>query len=400
MFNRKKMNTLLDEKDQRIKELERKLFVFKGIQDAMPDPYYVRDMDYNITIWPAAIQKLTGYSEEEAKKMKCGDLFKATVCKDCPTQKCVISKNFLKDVIVDVYNKRGEKLNALVSNSGIYDESGNPIGVVEVVKDNSKYQHMIQNVSESTEQLSAISEELAASSEEVTAMSSQLGDQAQQVSKASKDASSATVEINTYSNQCVQHANNVKDHMDQVDKSMNFSVEKIITLKEKSVNIANVITSIQNIANQTNLLALNASIEAARAGESGRGFAVVADEIRKLAESSDHFSKEIKGTIEEIDALVKEATEAIAAVDRDFKEGEASTNEMIGLINKIGDFSDHMVETMERIEEYTEKTLEGSLQQNGSMEELSRVAQNIAEIAQNTQVEFKEEFNKIRHTGM
>lgn len=67
--------------------------LLKGIQSAMPDPYFARDIDYNIVVWPQAIQELTGYSEEEAKKIKCGDLFKATVCQDCPTQKASITEH-------------------------------------------------------------------------------------------------------------------------------------------------------------------------------------------------------------------------------------------------------------------------------------------------------------------
>ncbi len=35
---------------------ERDFFILKAIQSAMPDPYYVRDMEYNVILWPEAIQ--------------------------------------------------------------------------------------------------------------------------------------------------------------------------------------------------------------------------------------------------------------------------------------------------------------------------------------------------------
>ena len=74
-------------------------------------------------------------------------------------------------------------------------------------------------------------------------------------------------------------------------------------INEASKNIAEIITTIDEIAFQTNLLALNAAVEAARAGEQGRGFAVVATEVRNLAQRSATSAKEIKRLLQSVEAV-------------------------------------------------------------------------------------------------
>ena len=87
-------------------------------------------------------------------------------------------------------------------------------------------------------------------------------------------------------------------------------------LGEAAGRIEEVIKLIQAIAGQTSLLALNATIEAARAGESGRGFAVVAAEVKELSRRTETATKEISAQVHGIQDAVKEAAEAIVAVDQ------------------------------------------------------------------------------------
>lgn len=82
---------------------------------------------------------------------------------------------------------------------------------------------------------------------------------------------------------------------------------------ESAAKISAASEMIQSISDQTNLLALNAAIEAARAGEQGKGFAVVAEEIRKLAEQSASFTKDIR---EVIDVLREKSEDSVAMMER------------------------------------------------------------------------------------
>lgn len=107
------------------------------------------------------------------------------------------------------------------------------------------------------------------------------------------------------------------DHVSQVSEETNHQLQNgneqmqqllasMDDISDASKQIAEIITTITNIADQTSLLALNASIEAARAGEGGRGFAVVATEISNLAAESMAASENIRSLIQNSnDAVVR-----------------------------------------------------------------------------------------------
>lgn len=193
-------------------------------------------------------------------------------------------------------------------------------------------------------------------------------------------------------------------------KERTLNLENTISeLRDKSQQIDQILMVIQDVAKHTNLLALNAAIEAARAGEQGKGFAVVAGQIRKLAETANDSSNEIKGIVEQIrgnidnavvemeqaTATVIEQENAVEATSRAFDDIRTVIQEALNktkdvahsatmlsedaknLKQKIDQIADISQDNAAAIEEVSAATEE----QSATSEEISAAADELAELA-------------------
>ena len=150
--------------------------------------------------------------------------------------------------------------------------------------------------------------------------------------------------------------------------------KKIKSLGDRSLEISNIVDTIEEIASHTNLLALNAAIEAAGAGEYGARFAVVADEIRKLAERAASATKDIAGLIRSVQTETQEAVVAMEEGTREVESGYQVTIKAEESLKEIGGISRTSAELAEEISGVTQEQVRGADGVAAAMRSIAQVA--------------------------
>ena len=206
--------------------------------------------------------------------------------------------------------------------------------------------------------------EMASASEQISSGAQEQASSLEETAASLEEITSAVKQNTDNSQQAQQLSISSREIAESGGSVVGDAVEAMTAINGASKKIAEIITTIDEIAFQTNLLALNAAVEAARAGEQGRGFAVVASEVRNLAQRSAAAAKEIKNLIQDSVSKVENGTELVN------KSGE-TLQEIVTSVKRVADI-------VTEISAASSEQLTGIEQVNGAVSQMDRVTQTNA----------------------
>ncbi len=197
--------------------------------------------------------------------------------------------------------------------------------------------------------VSTAAEQLTEVSREITAGAQTQASSLEETASSLEEITSTVKQNTDNAQQARQLANGSRDIAEKGGEVVSEAVKAMADINDSSKKIADIITTIDEIAFQTNLLALNAAVEAARAGEQGRGFAVVAAEVRNLAQRSASAAKEIKTLIQDSVRKVENGTNLVNKSGQTLGEIVSSVKRVTDIVSEIAAASKEQLTGVEQV---------------------------------------------------
>ncbi|AGT45131.1 methyl-accepting chemotaxis protein [Treponema pedis] len=158
------------------------------------------------------------------------------------------------------------------------------------------------------------------------------------------------------------------------------AADAFTVLKDRTAEVKDMLSSIQEVSVKTGILAINASIEAARAGSFGSGFRIIANEVRSLATQTGDFAKNIQSKLDELSKSVSEINDSMSLFISLFSKFQSSFNGVLNNLDEnsitLNKASDFLTEITSSIKEqditiregfYSLKKIDGLLRETGAI---------------------------------
>ena len=236
----------------------------------------------------------------------------------------------------------------------------------------------LQEVGVAAQQVSSAAQELSGASNQLSSGAQEQASSLEETA-ASLEEITGTVKQNAdNAKQANQLAVGSRDVAEKGGRVVAEAVQSMSEINKSSKKIADIITTIDEIAFQTNLLALNAAVEAARAGEQGRGFAVVAAEVRNLAQRSATAAKEIKGLIQDSVGKVEAGSALVNQSGQTLEEIVTSVKRVTDIIAEISAASQEQSTGIDQVNRAVTQMDQVTQANAAQTEELSSTSQSLA----------------------
>lgn len=241
---------------------------------------------------------------------------------------------------------------------------------------------VVQNLSDSSIQVSGAASQIAASSEELSQSATEQAASLEETAASVEEMNSMIAKNSDNANSAASTSNKSQEAVAQgqdVIKKMMDSMEKINASSEGMAEIVKVIEQIDKktkvineIVNKTELLSFNASVEAARAGEHGKGFAVVAEEVGNLARMSGTAAEEIASLLEE----------SINKVNQMVQDTKVSVNSGTQVTRECGEVFQEIVENVSKVSGMATEIASASQEQARGCAEITKAMSQLDQMTQ------------------
>ena len=263
-------------------------------------------------------------------------------------------------------------------------------------------QEATDNISKANSDISAATAEQAASVAEQAASVAETTATVEEVRQTAQQSVERAQLVSEMASNTLKVTENGLDASKKTEEGMlglkdqvNHIAETILSLSEQTLQIGEIIATVNDIADQSNLLALNAAMEAVRAGEAGRGFAVVAGEVRNLAEQSRQATAQVSSILSEIQ---KSANTAVMVTEKGTKSAEAGveltqftgnsirvirehTQHVVTAAGQIAASARQQLAGMDQITRAMESINQGAIHTQKGMQQVDEAAQNLNDLA-------------------
>ena len=198
--------------------------------------------------------------------------------------------------------------------------------------------------------------EVAASVEALTLSVRQVSENAGASAQAAREALEAAQKGDVAVRDSLQGMQRIRNEVQAISK-------KIKSLGDRSLEISEIVNTIEDIASQTNLVALNAAIEAAGAGE-----------VRKLAERSAKATKDIGVLIKNVQSDTQDAVVVMEQGTHEVESGYRMTVQAGESLKTIATVSQRSAELAEHISQATQQQVRGADSVALAMQSIQTVA--------------------------